>query len=253
MTSIQDATDLTSSRRSSAPQPRANVDDPRPRRRHRHLDAAQRHPAHQRRGLDRGVPLPPRLARQRQRQPGVLARRADPQHRGQGHRQLLAQPRVRARGGRGPPRGDLHIHDLDMFSGYCAGWSLRTLLAEGFNGVGGKVEASPAKHFSLGRRPDRQLPRHAPERVGRRAGVLQLRHLHGAVHPPRGPELHAGAPGRPGAHLQPQRAVPLGHPDAVHQPHVRLGLPGGPPRPGARDRAAGRWTSPTATSRPRWT
>ena len=45
-------------------------------------------------------------------------------------------------------RGDLHIHDLDMFSGYCAGWSLRTLLAEGFNGVPGKVEASPAKHFS---------------------------------------------------------------------------------------------------------
>ncbi len=44
--------------------------------------------------------------------------------------------------------GDLHIHDLDMFSGYCAGWSLRTLLAEGFNGVPGKVEASPAKHFS---------------------------------------------------------------------------------------------------------
>lgn len=44
--------------------------------------------------------------------------------------------------------GDIHIHDLDMFSGYCAGWSLRTLLAEGFNGVPGKVEASPAKHFS---------------------------------------------------------------------------------------------------------
>ncbi|HEX7589975.1 MAG TPA: ribonucleoside triphosphate reductase [Demequinaceae bacterium] len=44
--------------------------------------------------------------------------------------------------------GDLHIHDLDMFSGYCAGWSLRALLAEGFNGVPGKVEASPAKHFS---------------------------------------------------------------------------------------------------------
>jgi ribonucleoside-triphosphate reductase len=45
-------------------------------------------------------------------------------------------------------KGDFHIHDLDMFSGYCAGWSLRTLLAEGFNGVPGKVEASPAKHFS---------------------------------------------------------------------------------------------------------
>lgn len=44
--------------------------------------------------------------------------------------------------------GDLHIHDLDMLSGYCAGWSLRQLLTEGFNGVPGKVEASPAKHMS---------------------------------------------------------------------------------------------------------
>lgn len=44
--------------------------------------------------------------------------------------------------------GDLHIHDLDMLSGYCAGWSLRTLLTEGFNGVPGKVEAAPPKHLS---------------------------------------------------------------------------------------------------------
>lgn len=43
--------------------------------------------------------------------------------------------------------GDMHIHDLDMFSGYCAGWSLRQLLEEGFNGVPGKVESGPAKHF----------------------------------------------------------------------------------------------------------
>lgn len=43
--------------------------------------------------------------------------------------------------------GDFHIHDLDMLSGYCAGWSLRTLLAEGFNGVHNKVESSPPKHF----------------------------------------------------------------------------------------------------------
>jgi len=43
---------------------------------------------------------------------------------------------------------DLHIHDLDMLSGYCAGWSLRTLLAEGLNGVPGKVEAGPARHMS---------------------------------------------------------------------------------------------------------
>ena len=43
---------------------------------------------------------------------------------------------------------DLHIHDLDMLSGYCAGWSLRTLLHEGFNGVPGKVESAPPKHLS---------------------------------------------------------------------------------------------------------
>lgn len=43
---------------------------------------------------------------------------------------------------------DIHIHDLDMLSGYCAGWSLRTLLMEGFNGVPGKIEASPPQHMS---------------------------------------------------------------------------------------------------------
>lgn len=43
---------------------------------------------------------------------------------------------------------DFYIHDLDMLCGYCAGWSLRTLLQEGFNGVPGKVEAGPPKHLS---------------------------------------------------------------------------------------------------------
>lgn len=44
--------------------------------------------------------------------------------------------------------GAIHIHDLDMLSGYCAGWSLRNVLAEGLNGVPGKIEAGPAKHLS---------------------------------------------------------------------------------------------------------
>ncbi|MCY1196029.1 Anaerobic ribonucleoside-triphosphate reductase [compost metagenome] len=44
--------------------------------------------------------------------------------------------------------GDIHIHDLDMLSGYCAGWSLRQLLTEGFNGIPGKVEATPPRHMS---------------------------------------------------------------------------------------------------------
>ncbi|MEN8133752.1 MAG: ribonucleoside triphosphate reductase, partial [Pseudomonadota bacterium] len=50
--------------------------------------------------------------------------------------------------GRAHREADLHIHDLDMLAGYCAGWSLRTLLTEGLNGVPGKVEAGPAKHMS---------------------------------------------------------------------------------------------------------
>ncbi len=49
--------------------------------------------------------------------------------------------------GRAHRHGDLHIHDLDMLSGYCAGWSLRQLLAEGFNGVPNKVESDPPRHF----------------------------------------------------------------------------------------------------------
>src|SRR5690625_950356 len=43
---------------------------------------------------------------------------------------------------------DLHIHDLDMLAGYCAGWSLRNLLQEGFNGVPNKVESTPPRHLS---------------------------------------------------------------------------------------------------------
>lgn len=43
--------------------------------------------------------------------------------------------------------GDIHIHDLDCLTGYCAGWSLRVLLDEGFNGVRGRVESRPPSHF----------------------------------------------------------------------------------------------------------
>ncbi|WP_416886073.1 ribonucleoside triphosphate reductase [Marinospirillum sp.] len=50
--------------------------------------------------------------------------------------------------GRAHREGDFHIHDLDMLSGYCAGWSLRQLLFEGFNGVPGRAESRPPKHLS---------------------------------------------------------------------------------------------------------
>ena len=43
--------------------------------------------------------------------------------------------------------GDIHVHDLDCLTGYCAGWSLRVLLNDGFNGVRGRVESRPPNHF----------------------------------------------------------------------------------------------------------
>lgn len=43
--------------------------------------------------------------------------------------------------------GDIHIHDLDCLTGYCAGWSLRALLNDGFNGIRGRVESKPPSHF----------------------------------------------------------------------------------------------------------
>lgn len=43
---------------------------------------------------------------------------------------------------------DFHIHDLSMFSGYCAGWSLRQLIQEGLGGVPDKITSTPAKHLN---------------------------------------------------------------------------------------------------------
>ena len=43
---------------------------------------------------------------------------------------------------------EIHIHDLSMLTGYCAGWSLKQLIQEGLGGVTGKITSSPAKHLS---------------------------------------------------------------------------------------------------------
>ena len=43
---------------------------------------------------------------------------------------------------------DIHIHDLSMLSGYCAGWSIKQLIQEGLGGVTGKITSAPAKHLS---------------------------------------------------------------------------------------------------------
>ena len=44
--------------------------------------------------------------------------------------------------------GDIHIHDLSMLTGYCAGWSLKQLIKEGLGGISGKITSSPASHLS---------------------------------------------------------------------------------------------------------
>lgn len=44
--------------------------------------------------------------------------------------------------------GDMHIHDLSMLTGYCAGWSLQQLISEGLGGIYGKTSSAPAKHLA---------------------------------------------------------------------------------------------------------
>ncbi len=44
---------------------------------------------------------------------------------------------------------DIHIHDLSMLTGYCAGWSLKQLIQEGLGGITGKITSAPAKHLSV--------------------------------------------------------------------------------------------------------
>ncbi|MBP5238907.1 MAG: ribonucleoside triphosphate reductase, partial [Clostridia bacterium] len=44
--------------------------------------------------------------------------------------------------------GDIHLHDLSMLTGYCAGWSLKQLIQEGLGGVTGKITSSPASHLA---------------------------------------------------------------------------------------------------------
>lgn len=44
---------------------------------------------------------------------------------------------------------DIHIHDLSMLTGYCAGWSLKQLIQEGLGGIEGKITSAPARHLSV--------------------------------------------------------------------------------------------------------
>ena len=66
----------------------------------------------------------------------------------------------------------MHIHDLSMLTGYCAGWSLKQLIQEGLGGVPDRnyICASKASYNTL--QSDGKLPRNHAERMGRSSGLL---------------------------------------------------------------------------------
>ncbi len=51
--------------------------------------------------------------------------------------------------GRAHKNADIHIHDLSMLTGYCAGWSLKQLIQDGLGGITGRITSAPAKHLSV--------------------------------------------------------------------------------------------------------
>ena len=75
---------------------------------------------------------------------------------------------------------DIHIHDLSMLTGYCAGWSLKQLIQEGLGGIEGKITSSPAKHLSVLCNQMVNFLGIMQKRVGGGSGIFFLRHLSGA-------------------------------------------------------------------------
>ncbi len=124
--------------------------------------------------------------------------------------------------------GDFHIHDLDMLSGYCAGWSLRNLLQEGLNGVPGKVEATAPKHFSsaIG-----QIVNFLGTMQNEWAGAQAFSSFDTYMAPYVRQDGLSYTEVRQGIQeliYNLNVPTPVGHADAVHQPDVRLDLPGRP-------------------------
>ena len=185
----------------------------------RRADAGGRAKLHQR------IPHARRLAGERQRQPGLFAGRPHPERGGQGHGQLLALACVCARNRPGAPRGR-HSHSRSghaqrLLRGLVAAHAAHRR-AERRAGQGG---GRAAKAHVFRRGADRQFPGHAAKRMGGRAGVFVIRHLHGPLRAQGRHGLRRRAPVHAGDDLQPERAFALGHANAFHQPHLRLGVP----------------------------
>jgi anaerobic ribonucleoside-triphosphate reductase len=76
---------------------------------------------------------------------------------------------------------DMHIHDLSMLTGYCAGWSLKQLIQEGLRRSPWQNHFVSSPPLDDPLQPDGQLPWHHAERMGRRSSLQWLRHLSRSV------------------------------------------------------------------------
>ena len=112
---------------------------------------------------------------------------------------------------------DLHLHDLSMLTGYCAGWSLKQLIQEGLGGVPGKITSAPASHLAT-----------LCNQMVNFLGIMQIREG-------RQPQLRPGQEVHRVLHLRREHSIPLGHAGAVLQHHARLDRAERPRRT-ARDR-----------------
>jgi ribonucleoside-triphosphate reductase len=117
--------------------------------------------------------------------------------------------------------GYFHIHDLSFgLAGYCAGWSLRDLLLEGFN-LEGRSSAGPAKHLdtALG-----QMNNFLGTLQNEWAGAQAFNNVDTYLAQGR-PELPAGASGHTEICLQPEHNLALGRAKPLHQPELRPCVP----------------------------
>ena len=194
-----------------------------------------------------------RLARQRQREPGLLARRADPQRLGQGRRELLAVARLPARGRPGAPRRR-HPHPRPRH----ARRLLRRLVASHAAHRGPQRRARqgrvrPAEAPVERRGPDRELPRHAAERVGGCAGVqlASTRTWRRSSARTRCPTTRCASRSRSSSTTSTSRRA------GARRRRSRTSRSTGPARrtsrASTRSSAARSRSSPTASCRPRWT
>ena len=148
---------------------------------------------------------------------------------------------------------EIHIHDLSMLTGYCAGWSLKQLIQEGLGGIPGKITSSPASHLST---LCNQMVNFLGIMQNEWAGAQAFSSFDTYLAPfvkvdqldsERGQAVH------PVLRLRGEHPQPLGHPGSLLQHHPGLDRAQGSGEPARHRGGQGAWTSPTGTARPRWT